>query len=109
MEDIDEFVEELVVDTDPEYENDWGNYMNTSRHTNEKRQLTMYKLTYIYIYYYFMIIFRCELKNNISMRALKMNCDVVLGYRQQFDVEGDSGLVLRGYGNLWKYIYIIIL
>lgn len=49
MEDIDEFVEELVVDTDPEYENDWGNYMNTSRHTNEKRQLTMYKLTYIYI------------------------------------------------------------
>lgn len=43
------------------------------------------------------------------MRALKMNCDVVLGYRQQFDVEGDSGLVLRGYGNLWKYIYIIIL
>lgn len=31
-----------------------------------------------------------------------MKGNLVLGYRQQFDIEGDSGLTLRGYGNIWK-------
>lgn len=43
---MDEFIEELVVDTDPEYER------NKGKSVNEKRQLVMWKLTYLYYYYY---------------------------------------------------------
>lgn len=40
----------------------------------------------------------------MALRVIKMKGNIVLGFRQEFDIEGDSGLVLRGYGNIWKYI-----
>lgn len=47
LRDMDEFIEELVVDTDPEYER------NKGKSVNEKRQLVMWKLTYLYYYCYY--------------------------------------------------------
>ena len=34
----------------------------------------------------------------IGVKVNGMGCNAVLGYKQHFDIEGDSGVVSRGYG-----------
>lgn len=77
------FVEELVVENDPEYE--WSDNFRSSRKSNESRQLLLYRLSN-------------TVRRLVGKKALELGANAVIGYEQHFDVEGDSGLVARGFG-----------
>ncbi|ETV98354.1 hypothetical protein, variant [Aphanomyces invadans] len=77
------FVEELVVHADPEYS--WSDSFRTSRKSNEYRQMLLYKLS-------------SQVSTMVGKKALDLGGNAVLGYRQFFDVEGDSGMVARACG-----------
>ena len=77
------FVEELVVNDDPEYK--WIDKIRTPRASNEARQLLFSKLS-------------GELRRKIGLKALELGGNAVIGYRQNFDLEGESGIVVRGIG-----------
>eukprot|EP00736_Rhodelphis_marinus_P014184 Rmarinus@m.29539 len=77
------FVEELVVDDDPEYH--WKDLIRTSRTANEKRQMIFFRLS-------------GRLRRQLGRKVLELGGDAVMSYRETFDVEGDSGVVARGYG-----------
>lgn len=76
------FVEELVVNDDPEYK--LIDKIRTSRASNEARQLLFNKLS-------------GELRRKIGLKALELGGNAVIGYKQNFDLEG-SDLVVRGIG-----------
>jgi len=77
------FVEELVVNDDPEYK--WIDKIRTPRASNEARQLLFNKLS-------------GEVRRKIGLKALELGGNAVIGYRQNFDLEGESGIVVRGIG-----------
>ncbi|XP_059489511.1 C2 domain-containing protein 5 isoform X3 [Neocloeon triangulifer] len=77
------FVEELILTEDPEYE--WLDKIRTPRATNEARQTLFFKLS-------------GEVKRRVGLKALEMGANSVIGYRLQFDLEGESGIVARGIG-----------
>ncbi|RWS03486.1 hypothetical protein B4U79_05423 [Dinothrombium tinctorium] len=77
------FVEELVVNDDPEYQ--WIDKIRTPRASNEARQTLFSKLS-------------GEVKRKIGLKALDLGGNSVIGYRQCFDLEGESGIVVRGIG-----------
>jgi len=82
------FVEELVVADDPEFE--WQQSSNNtlssrSRVSHENRQTLLYLLD------------SC-VRRRMCKTVLEMGGNAVLGYHQNFDVEGDSGIVARTYG-----------
>lgn len=77
------FVEELVVENDPEYE--WSDNFRSSRKSNESRQLLLYRLSN-------------TVRRLVGKKALELGANAVVGYQQHFDIEGDSGLVARGFG-----------
>ncbi len=39
-----------------------------------------------------------KLRRQLGRKVLEMGGNSVLGYHQEFDVEGESGIVARGYG-----------
>ncbi|XP_066152809.1 C2 domain-containing protein 5 isoform X3 [Euwallacea fornicatus] len=80
---INGFVEELIVDDDPEYQ--WIDKIRTPRASNEARQTLFFKLS-------------GELQRKIGVKALALGGNAVIGYRQSFDLEGESGIVARGIG-----------
>ncbi|KAH1023117.1 hypothetical protein HUJ04_012388 [Dendroctonus ponderosae] len=80
---INGFVEELIVDDDPEYQ--WIDKIRTPRASNEARQTLFFKLS-------------GELQRRIGVKALGVGGNAVIGYRQCFDIEGESGIVARGIG-----------
>lgn len=77
------FVEELVVNDDPEYQ--WIDKIRTPRASNEARQTLFFKLS-------------GELQRKIGLKALDLGGNAVVGYKQSFDLEGESGIVARGIG-----------
>lgn len=77
------FVEELVVADDPEF--DWHETIRKSKVSHEARQTLMYRLD-------------CCVRRRMCKTVLDMGGNAVLGYKQTFDVEGDSGIVARSYG-----------
>ncbi|CAM9214727.1 unnamed protein product, partial [Discosporangium mesarthrocarpum] len=76
-------VEELVVENDPEYQ--WRDNFRQARTSNESRQSLLYKLD-------------ATVRRQLGKKVLDMGCNAVLGYQQDFDIEGDSGIVARAYG-----------
>ena len=78
-------MEELVVNDDPEYK--WIDKIRTPRASNEARQLLFSKLS-------------GELRRKIGLKALELGGNAVIGYRQNFDLEGESGIVVRGIGTV---------
>ncbi|XP_076262270.1 C2 domain-containing protein 5 isoform X2 [Rhynchophorus ferrugineus] len=86
---INGFVEELIVDDDPEYQ--WIDKIRTPRASNEARQTLFFKLS-------------GELQRKIGVKALALGANAVIGYRQCFDLEGESGIVARGIGTA---VYIV--
>ncbi|CAG9760324.1 unnamed protein product [Ceutorhynchus assimilis] len=80
---INGFVEELIVDDDPEYQ--WIDKIRTPRASNEARQTLFFKLS-------------GELQRKIGVKALGLGGNAVIGYKQCFDLEGESGIVARGIG-----------
>ncbi|KAK2569500.1 C2 domain-containing protein 5 [Acropora cervicornis] len=79
------FVEELVVNDDPEYQ--WIDKIRTPRSSNEARQRLFTKLT-------------GELQRKIGLKVLDAGGNAVIGYRQCFDLEGEYGIVVRGIGTV---------
>jgi len=77
------FVEELVVADDPEFE--WSDNFNRARTSHETRQTLMYLLD-------------AKVRRRMCKKVLEMGGNAVLAYRQNFDMEGDSGLVARTFG-----------
>jgi C2 domain len=77
------FVEELVVADDPEFE--WNETIRRGRVSHETRQTLLYLLD------------SC-VRRRMCKTVLEMGGNAVLGYHQNFDVEGDSGIVARTYG-----------
>ncbi|XP_033116484.1 C2 domain-containing protein 5-like [Anneissia japonica] len=77
------FVEELVVNDDPEYQ--WIDKIRTPRASNEARQLLFSKIS-------------GQLQRKIGLKVLEIGGNAVLGYWQCFDLEGESGIVVRGIG-----------
>ncbi|XP_046602005.1 uncharacterized protein LOC107220856 isoform X1 [Neodiprion lecontei] len=77
------FVEELVVNDDPEYK--WIDKIRTPRASNEARQTLFFKLS-------------GEVQRKIGLKALDLGGNAVIGYYQCFDLEGESGIVARGIG-----------
>ncbi|CAN0583470.1 unnamed protein product, partial [Ectocarpus sp. 12 AP-2014] len=76
-------VDELVVDNDPEYQ--WMDNFRQARTSNESRQSLLYKLD-------------ATVRRQLGKKVLDLGCNAVLAYQQDFDVEGDSGIVARAYG-----------
>lgn len=79
------FIEELVVNDDPEYQ--WIDKIRTPRASNEARQTLFFKLS-------------GELQRKIGVKALDLGGNTVIGYSQCFDLEGESGVVARGIGTV---------
>ncbi|KAK9511481.1 hypothetical protein O3M35_000127 [Rhynocoris fuscipes] len=77
------FVEELVYADDPEYQ--WIDKIRTPRSTNEARQTLFFKLS-------------GEVKRKIGLKVLDFGANAVVGYKQCFDLEGESGVVVRALG-----------
>ncbi|KAM9192433.1 C2 domain-containing protein 5-like [Mergus octosetaceus] len=77
------FVEELVVNEDPEYQ--WIDQIRTPRASNEARQRLISLMS-------------GELQRKIGLKVLEMRGNAVVGYLQCFDLEGESGLVVRAIG-----------
>ncbi|KAG5861412.1 C2 domain-containing protein 5, partial [Gonioctena quinquepunctata] len=78
------FVEELVVSDDPEYQ--WIDKIRTPRASNEARQTLFFKLS-------------GELQRKIGVKTLELGGNAVIGYKQSYDLEGESGIVARGIGS----------
>ncbi|CAB0035264.1 unnamed protein product [Trichogramma brassicae] len=79
------FVEELVVTDDPEYK--WIDKIRTPRASNEARQTLFMKLSN-------------EVQRRMGVKAIDLGGNAVIGYLQNFDLEGESGIVARGIGTV---------
>ncbi|KAK2175121.1 hypothetical protein NP493_746g01027 [Ridgeia piscesae] len=77
------FVEELVVNDDPEYQ--WIDKIRSMRASNEARQVQFSKLS-------------GQLQRKIGLKVLELGGNSVIGYQQYFDLEGESGIVVRAIG-----------
>lgn len=77
------FVDELLVNDDPEYQ--WIDKIRTPRASNEARQTLFTKLS-------------GEVQRKLGLKAEILGGNAVIGYQQSFDLEGGSGIVGRGIG-----------
>lgn len=77
------FVEELLVDDDPEY--DWRDPFRSSRTSNQSRQYLLYKLS-------------AKLRREIGAKVVELGGNAVLGFKHHVDYESEGSLVMRGFG-----------
>lgn len=59
--------------------------LRSARVSNEKRLNRMFGLS-------------CSVRRQIAIKAKELGCNAVVGYKQHFDIEGDSGIVSRASG-----------
>eukprot|EP01102_Stenamoeba_stenopodia_P015331 TRINITY_DN5210_c1_g1_i2.p1 TRINITY_DN5210_c1_g1~~TRINITY_DN5210_c1_g1_i2.p1 ORF type:complete len:983 (-),score=198.93 TRINITY_DN5210_c1_g1_i2:102-3050(-) len=88
------FVEELVVEADPEHQGAEsfrivGESRRSARLSNEQRLNTLYRLS-------------GKLQQQIGLKVVTMGGNAVLGYSQEFDFECVGGIIARGYGTACK-------
>lgn len=76
------FVEELVLDDDPEH--DWIDKIRRAASSNEARQIAFMKLA-------------GQIQRKIGLKAINMGGNAVIAFRQHFDLEKDT-IVARGIG-----------
>nr|XP_032522160.1 C2 domain-containing protein 5-like [Danaus plexippus plexippus] len=74
------FVEELIVNDDPEYQ--WIDKIRTPRASNEARQVAFIKLSN-------------QVQRLVGVKAAELGANAVVGYQQDFDLEGEAGVVAR--------------
>lgn len=77
------FVEELLVDDDPEY--DWKDQFRSSRSSNQSRQYVLYKLS-------------AKLRREIGTKVIGLGGNAVIGFKKCVDYESEGSIVMRGYG-----------
>ncbi|KAL7046610.1 hypothetical protein ACKWTF_002655 [Chironomus riparius] len=76
------FVEEMIVDDDPEH--DWIDKIRRASASNEARQQTFLKLA-------------GQIQRKIGLKAINLGGNAVLGFQQRFDLEKDT-IIARGIG-----------
>ncbi|KAF7233272.1 hypothetical protein EG68_09045, partial [Paragonimus skrjabini miyazakii] len=77
------FIQELVMNDDPEHQ--WIEKIRTSRASNEARQRLFSRLS-------------GELQRKMGLKVLNLGGNSVIGYQLHFDLEGETGVVVRGIG-----------
>ncbi|XP_045779186.1 uncharacterized protein LOC123876855 isoform X1 [Maniola jurtina] len=77
------FVEELIVNDDPEYQ--WIDKIRTPRASNEARQVAFINLSN-------------QVQRLVGLKAAELGANAVVGYQQDFDLEGEAGVVARAIG-----------
>ncbi|TGZ58194.1 hypothetical protein CRM22_009700 [Opisthorchis felineus] len=77
------FIQELVMTDDPEHQ--WIEKIRTSRASNEARQHLFSRLS-------------GELQRKLGLKVLNLGGNSVIGYQLHFDLEGETGVVVRGIG-----------
>ncbi|KAF8561325.1 hypothetical protein P879_02233 [Paragonimus westermani] len=77
------FIQELVMNDDPEHQ--WIEKIRTSRASNEARQRLFSRLS-------------GELQRKMGVKVLNLGGNSVIGYQLHFDLEGETGVVVRGIG-----------
>lgn len=77
------FVDELLVNDDPEYQ--WIDKIRTPRASNEARQTLFTKLS-------------GEVQRKLGLKAEVFGGNAVIGYQQSLNLEGSTGIVGRGIG-----------
>ncbi|KAG5450955.1 C2 domain-containing protein 5, partial [Clonorchis sinensis] len=77
------FIQELVMTDDPEHQ--WIEKIRTSRASNEARQHLFSRLS-------------GELQRKLGLKVLNLGGNAVIGYQLHFDLEGETGVVVRGIG-----------
>jgi hypothetical protein len=77
------FVEELLVDDDPEY--DWKDQFRSSRSSNQSRQYVLYKLS-------------AKLRREIGAKVVGLGGNAVIGFKKYVDYESEGSIVMRGFG-----------
>ncbi|KAL5274474.1 C2CD5 family protein [Megaselia abdita] len=85
------FVEELVVNDDPEYQ--WIDKIRTPRASNEARQVVFQKLS-------------GQVQRKMGLKAINLGANAVTGFKFCFDLEGDVGVVARGIGTAVSLVRI---
>lgn len=85
------FVEELVVNDDPEYQ--WIDKIRTPRASNEARQVVFQKLS-------------GQVQRKMGLKAINLGANSVTGFKFCFDLEGDVGVVARGIGTAVSLVRI---
>jgi hypothetical protein len=99
------FVEELIVEDDPEYR--WVDNFRASRISNEERQRLLYTLSGYSCKRRkkktLFVTCRCRrIRRQLGKKVLDLGADAVFGYHQSFDLEGESGIIVRGCGTAVK-------
>jgi hypothetical protein len=87
-------VVDLVVEEDPE--ESWQDYFRNamkSSNLNDSRLKLLYNLS-------------AMVQREVGKKVLEAGGNAVLGYRAQFDMEGASGLVARGYGTACRLLKV---
>ena len=84
-----------MVSDDPEYK--WIDKIRTPRASNEARQLLFNRLSGEVRNSIFHIL-SVQVRRKIGLKALELGGNAVTGYRQCFDLEGETGIVVRGIG-----------
>uniref|UniRef100_A0A5K4ENE1 C2 domain-containing protein n=1 Tax=Schistosoma mansoni TaxID=6183 RepID=A0A5K4ENE1_SCHMA len=77
------FIQELVMNDDPEHQ--WIEKIRTSRASNEARQRLFSRLS-------------GELQRKMGLKVLNIGGNSLIGYQLHFDLEGETGVVVRGIG-----------
>ncbi|VDP33857.1 unnamed protein product [Schistosoma mattheei] len=77
------FIQELVMNDDPEHQ--WIEKIRTSRASNEARQRLFSRLS-------------GELQRKMGLKVLNLGGNSLIGYQLHFDLEGETGVVVRGIG-----------
>jgi len=78
------FVDVMLVNDDPEYQ--WIDKIRTPRASNDARIRLFSKLS-------------GEVSRRLGLKVIDVGGNAVLGYSQCFDIEGDTGIVVRGSGS----------
>ncbi|EFC40020.1 predicted protein [Naegleria gruberi] len=84
---ISDFVEELLIDDDPEYDS-FKDLLRSSRSSNDQRQLLLYQLS-------------GRLKRRMGKKVQEANDNIIFGYEECFDLENDI-IIVRGLGTRCK-------
>eukprot|EP00742_Colponemidia_sp_Colp-10_P009518 GILJ01010381.1.p1 GENE.GILJ01010381.1~~GILJ01010381.1.p1 ORF type:complete len:364 (+),score=54.50 GILJ01010381.1:51-1094(+) len=79
------FVEELLVEPDPEYH--WRDAFRANRTSNEARQMLIYSACH-------------KVRRQLGKKVLEMGANAVIAYREDIDLEGDvtDSICVRAYG-----------
>ncbi|KNC50468.1 uncharacterized protein AMSG_00631 [Thecamonas trahens ATCC 50062] len=77
------FVEDLVMDDDPEYH--WTDTFRTPRSSNDARQMLFFQLSGM-------------VRRQLGRKVLEMGGNAVVGFHLHYDFEQEYGIVVRAYG-----------